>query len=145
MSFWNIKNKNFMINSCNPDIKFFVNDKYKFMMITYQVIYTDGPLQDKEISTDIEIYKDNSITFFVKEKNPEYGKGDEFNDDNEFFAVYHKRIHPDKVLALFNSFQRKEFTEDQYLTIIVDELLIDVMDNADIYTREYLDSGINGH
>lgn len=125
-----IRHKNFEANTLNPEITEYDTDKYdKALTLTFSVKYKNGPLQNDPIFADVTLNKDNSIEVYVKQK------GKDTDGNNEFLYVHRRVFHSDRVKILFDIFREN----------LITNLLIYVLEEANLREKLYPDAAMNGH
>lgn len=125
-----IRHKDFEANTLNPEITGYDTDKYdKALILTFSVKYKNGPLQNDPIFTDVSLNKDNSIEVYVKQKDKDT------NGDDEFLYVHRRVFHSDRVKILFDIFREN----------LITNLLIYVLEEANLREKLYPDAAMNGH
>lgn len=125
-----IRHKDFEANTLNTEITEYDTDKYnKALTLTFSVKYKNGPLQNDPIFADVTLNKDNSIEVYVKQE-------DKDTDDNDEFLYVHRRVfHSDRVKILFDIFQEN----------LITNLLIYILEEANLREKLYPDASMNGH
>lgn len=125
-----IRHKDFEVNTLNPGITEYDTDKYdKALILTFYVKYKNGPLQNDPIFADVTLNKDNSIEVYVKQKDKDI-------DGNDEFLYVHRRVfHSDRVKILFDIFREN----------LITNLLIYVLEEANLREKLYPDAAMNGH
>lgn len=125
-----IRHKDFEVNTLNPEITEYDTDKYdKALTLTFSVKYKNGPLQNDPIFVDATLNKDNSIEIYVKQK------GKDTDGSNEFLYVHRRVFHSDRVKILFDIFREN----------LITNLLIYVLEEANLREKLYPDAAMNGH
>lgn len=125
-----IRHKDFEANTLNPEITEYDTDKYdKALILTFSVKYKNGPLQNDPIFTDVSLNKDNSIEVYVKQKDKDT------NGNDEFLYVHRRVFHSDRVKILFDIFREN----------LITNLLIYVLEEANLREKLYPDATMNGH
>nr|DAR53225.1 MAG TPA: hypothetical protein [Caudoviricetes sp.] len=125
-----IRHKDFEANMLNPEITEYDTDKYdKALILTFSVKYKNGPLQNDPIFADVTLNKDNSIEVYVKQKDKDT------NGNDEFLYVHRRVFHSDRVKILFDIFQEN----------LITNLLIYVLEEANLREKLYPDAAMNGH
>ena len=125
-----IRHKDFEANTLNPEITEYDTDKYdKALILTFSVKYKNGPLQNDPIFTDVSLNKDNSIEVYVKQKDKDT------NGNDEFLYVHRRVFHSDRVKILFDIFREN----------LITNLLIYVLEEANLREKLYPDVTMNGH
>lgn len=125
-----IRHKDFEANTLNPEITEYDTDKYdKALILTFSVKYKNGPLQNDPIFTDVSLNKDNSIEVYVKQKDKDT------NGNDEFLYVPRRVFHSDRVKILFDIFREN----------LITNLLIYVLEEANLREKLYPDATMNGH
>lgn len=126
-----IRHKDFEANTLlNPEITEYDTDKYdKALTLTFSVKYKNGPLQNDPIFADVTLNKDNSIEVYVKQKDKDT------DGNNEFLYVHRRVFHSDRVKILFDIFQEN----------LITNLLIYVLEEANLREKMYPDAAMNGH
>lgn len=125
-----IRHKNFEANALNTGITEYDTDKYdKALILTFSVKYKNGPLQNDPIFVDATLNKDNSIEVYVKQKDKDT------NGNDEFLYVHRRVFHSDRVKILFDIFREN----------LITNLLIYVLEEANLREKLYPDSAMNGH
>lgn len=125
-----IRHKDFEANTLNPEITEYDTNKYdKTLILTFSVKYKNGPLQNDPIFADVTLNKDNSIEVYVKQKDKDT------NGNDEFLYVHRKVFHSDRVKILFDIFREN----------LITNLLIYVLEEANLREKLYPDSAMNGH
>lgn len=125
-----IRHKDFEVNTLNPEITEYDTDKYdKPLTLTFSVKYKNGPLQNDPIFADATLNKDNSIEVYVKQKDKDT------DGNNEFLYVHRRVFHSDRVKILFDIFREN----------LITNLLIYVLEEANLKEKLYPDSAMNGH
>lgn len=125
-----IRHKDFETNTLNPEITEYDTDKYdKALILTFSVKYKNGPLQNDPIFVDATLNKDNSIEVYVKQKDKDT------NGNDEFLYVHRRVFHSDRVKILFDIFREN----------LITNLLIYVLEEANLREKLYPDSAMNGH
>lgn len=125
-----IRHKDFEANTLDTEITEYDTDKYnKVLTLTFSVKYKNGPLQNEPIFADVTLNKDNSIEVYVKQK-------DKDTDGNDEFLYVHRRVfHSDRVKILFDIFREN----------LITNLLIYVLEEANLREKLYPDATMNGH
>lgn len=125
-----ISHKDFEVNTLNPEITEYDTDKYdKALILTFSVKYKNGPLQNDPIFADVTLNKDNSIEVYVKQKDKDT------NGNDEFLYVHRRVFHSDRVKILFDIFREN----------LITNLLIYVLEEANLREKLYPDAAMNGH
>ena len=125
-----IRHKDFEVNTLNPEITEYDTDKYdKALILTFSVKYKNGPLQNDPIFVDATLNKDNSIEVYVKQKDKDT------NGNDEFLYVHRRVFHSDRVKILFDIFREN----------LITNLLIYVLEEANLREKLYPDAAMNGH
>lgn len=125
-----IRHKDFEANTLNPEITEYDTGKYdKALALTFSVNYKNGPLQNDPIFADATLNKDNSIEVYVKQKDKDT------NGNDEFLYVHRRVFHSDRVKILFDIFREN----------LITNLLIYVLEEANLREKLYPDASMNGH
>lgn len=125
-----IRHADFEVIRLNPEVAEYDTDKSdKALTLTFSAKYKNGPLQNEPIFADVTLNKDNSIEVYVKQKDKDT------NGNDEFLYVHRRVFNSDRVKILFDIFREN----------LITNLLIYVLEEANLIEKLYPDAAMNGH